>query len=197
MPRDNRGQKWKCIICGKTCKSQTVLLQHMNHPSSRCHPSLHPAILRAAEHVRGQIPDENDVAQADQNDATNDSMMDIDPPMDVDQEYNHPHDEIPAYPPANLRQEPVKLSMEPVKDYHQAAAGTFGKGETFLDNFRKDKYAAQREKHLYYPFASAAEWQFASFIVRSGLSLAKTDELLQQKLVRVRVFVAKDGHSKY
>ncbi|KAJ7038598.1 hypothetical protein C8F04DRAFT_1209379 [Mycena alexandri] len=71
----------------------------------------------------------------------------------------------------------------PVKDFYDGAAETLGRGETFKDKFQQDKYKKERQTNLYYPFASAGEWELAAFINRSGLSLAKTDEFLKLQLV--------------
>jgi len=36
---------------------------------------------------------------------------------------------------------------------------------------------------MYYPFSNAAEWELASFLLSSDLSMRKIDELLKLKLV--------------
>ncbi|KAF8160343.1 hypothetical protein K438DRAFT_1619422 [Mycena galopus ATCC 62051] len=53
------------------------------------------------------------------------------------------------------------------------------KGRTFMETFNSDKYAHERELHLYYPFASADEWQLASFVERSKMFMAQIDEFLK------------------
>jgi hypothetical protein len=67
------------------------------------------------------------------------------------------------------------------------ASQAFGKGKTFLDIFNKDDYADIRNDNLYYPFASQAEWKLASFLLQSGLSMAKTDEFLKLDLVSLNI----------
>ena len=66
------------------------------------------------------------------------------------------------------------------------ASQTFGKGETFLDIFNKDNYADKRNDNLYYPFATQPEWELASFLLKSGLSMAQTDEFLRLDLVSLK-----------
>jgi hypothetical protein len=63
------------------------------------------------------------------------------------------------------------------------ASQAFGKGETFLDIYNKDDYADKRNDNLYYPFATQSEWELASFLLKSGLSMAQTDEFLKPELV--------------
>ncbi|KAJ6564518.1 hypothetical protein B0H19DRAFT_1209885 [Mycena capillaripes] len=109
--------------------------------------------------------------------------MDVDP-MDIDEDYgynvlglNNPDDDDAPTSSINSRQKPVQPSMKPVKEYYKGATKTYGRGETFMDRFHQDQYSSERQTNLYYPFASAEEWEFAS-----NLTIAKTDELLQQRL---------------
>jgi len=70
------------------------------------------------------------------------------------------------------------------------ASQAFGKGETFLDIFNKDNYADMRNDNLYYPFATQEEWKLSSFLLRSGLSMAQTDEFLKLDLVSSSLNIA-------
>jgi hypothetical protein len=65
------------------------------------------------------------------------------------------------------------------------AAEIFGRGESFTDVFNNDKYADRRDDNLYYPFASKPDWEMASFLLRSTLSMAAIDEFLSLELVRL------------
>ena len=71
-----------------------------------------------------------------------------------------------------------------VADEFQGACLTFGKGKTFLEDFTMDPYAAERKVNLYYPFALKEEWELASFLLLSGLSMASITKFLSLKLVR-------------
>jgi hypothetical protein len=68
-------------------------------------------------------------------------------------------------------------------EYYPGAAKIQGQTKTFMDIFDKDKHASKRVNNLYYPFASAKEWEVASFLLKSGLSQAKIDEFLKLELV--------------
>ena len=63
------------------------------------------------------------------------------------------------------------------------AGMTYGQGQTFLDRFNEDQYAACRVENMYYPFSNEDEWEFASFLLSSNLSMQKIDEFLKLKLV--------------
>ena len=67
------------------------------------------------------------------------------------------------------------------------ASDTFGQGQTYMDLFDEDDHAGKREMNLYYPFASQPEWELASFLLKSGLSMVATDEFLKLQMVSAGV----------
>lgn len=67
---------------------------------------------------------------------------------------------------------------------YPSASQTCGKGETFLDLFRKDTFKEKRQAFPYYPFASKDEWELAYFLLHSDLSMNAQNDLLKTKLVR-------------
>ncbi|KAH7920650.1 hypothetical protein BV22DRAFT_1107578 [Leucogyrophana mollusca] len=70
------------------------------------------------------------------------------------------------------------------KEEFAGAAEILGEGRTYLDVFDYDEFAEERKANLYYPFASRGDWKMASFLLRSGLSMAAIDELLALDLIR-------------
>ena len=68
-------------------------------------------------------------------------------------------------------------------EFFSRASKVFGQGETFMDLFDKDEHAEQRTVNLYYPFASQPEWELASYLLNSGLSMAVTVQFLKLQLV--------------
>ena len=77
----------------------------------------------------------------------------------------------------------TESTFEPIVKEHPSAGQTFGKGKTFLENFDTDAYSKQRAGNLYYPFSSKEEWEFASFLLMSGMSMAKITKFLSLKMV--------------
>ncbi|KAG2344282.1 hypothetical protein BDR05DRAFT_860035, partial [Suillus weaverae] len=61
---------------------------------------------------------------------------------------------------------------------------TWGVGKTFMDQFNEDEYAAEREQNQYFPFASKPDWEMASYILRSDLSMAEIDKYLNLEFMR-------------
>jgi len=68
-------------------------------------------------------------------------------------------------------------------EYYEGCSEAFPSGKTFMDVFETDRYAEERKVNLYFPFASCEEWQFASWILHSRLSLTVIDSLLALDLV--------------
>lgn len=57
-------------------------------------------------------------------------------------------------------------------------------GMTFMDLFDSDTNAHFRQDIPYYPFTSREEWEIASFLLRSDLSMNAIDEFLKLAMVR-------------
>ena len=68
-------------------------------------------------------------------------------------------------------------------EQHPSAAKAFGAGSTFMNKFDNDQHSNYRKENLFYPFASREEWQLASFLLRSGMSMALINEFLSLDLV--------------
>jgi len=71
-----------------------------------------------------------------------------------------------------------------VEEY-KSAAEEYGNGTTFMEQFDYDEFSRERTDNLYYPFASKAEWELASFLLRSDLSMKAIDTFLRLELVRL------------
>ncbi|KAJ7784052.1 hypothetical protein B0H14DRAFT_2630709 [Mycena olivaceomarginata] len=69
------------------------------------------------------------------------------------------------------------------KDFHPKPSSTFGTAPTFIDNFSKDRHTNDRQNNLYYPFASADEWEVASYLARSNMTVVQIDEFLKLRLL--------------
>jgi hypothetical protein len=83
---------------------------------------------------------------------------------------------------------PGAVCGEPLKFVEEfpGASKIFGNGHTFMDSFRSDRHGDKRIDNLYYPFASRDEWELASFLSRSNLSMTSTDQFLSLQLVSNR-----------
>jgi hypothetical protein len=70
-------------------------------------------------------------------------------------------------------------------DQHPSASRIYGKGCSFMDTFDMDEHADKRAEQPYYPFASKDEWELASFLLRSNLSIAAINNFLKLQLVNL------------
>ncbi|KIJ11765.1 hypothetical protein PAXINDRAFT_84018 [Paxillus involutus ATCC 200175] len=81
----------------------------------------------------------------------------------------------------------MDYSEEPISrkfiEAYEGGCKVFPGGKSFMDTFREDQYANERLQNLYFPFASQEEWQFASWLLRSRLSVAAIDLLLSLDIV--------------
>ena len=68
-------------------------------------------------------------------------------------------------------------------EFYPGASKIFGSGPTFMDNFDNNQFFEERRAHSHYPFASKDEWHMASFLLRSGLSMAALDNFFKLELV--------------
>lgn len=162
-------------------------MKHLNHPLSPCHSSFlewpventMPPPLSVW--TRNQDYSAAEQAEDEDSSATEDEdmpMEESDTPMEDSND-----EDIYMEGPSS---ENVPKSFR--KEYPGAARivdpGS-KQGQSFMYKFLQDEYAHLRTENLYYPFATSEEWQLASFLSRSPLSVAQTNEFLRLDLVRI------------
>jgi hypothetical protein len=67
------------------------------------------------------------------------------------------------------------------------AAQPIGSGQTFMEWLDSDQFALDRKKNIYYPFASKAEWEMASFLMRSSMTMKDIDDFFKLQHVCYRL----------
>ncbi|KIK80661.1 hypothetical protein PAXRUDRAFT_28104 [Paxillus rubicundulus Ve08.2h10] len=67
---------------------------------------------------------------------------------------------------------------------YEGCSETFPGGKMFMDTFKEDQFATDRQHNPYYPFSSGDEWELMSWLLRSGLSLTAIDSLMSLKLLK-------------
>ncbi|KAG2737289.1 hypothetical protein P692DRAFT_20762125, partial [Suillus brevipes Sb2] len=156
----------RCPSCSKRFKNEGCFLQHLNQPSSHCYKwdGNLVRILRPAQAPSPQFPLHNDT------DPTFDpEYMDHGVDADTGAEYGSSGSQ------ADYGEE---------VEFYDGAGKTWGVGKTFMDQFNEDEYAAEREQNQYFPFASKPDWEMASYILRSDLSMAEIDEYLNLEFTK-------------
>lgn len=161
----------RCPRCGKKFKDQTNLLQHMNQPFSSCLTHFEECINIATTLQSGPTISESD--DMDQ--------QGFEPPFFMDTAEDYFVSSIPASTCQNPEDEDKQNPFNSKK--HPTSGSVYGRGETFMDKCDKDKFTERRTGNIYYPFASRGEWELASFLLRSRLSMAAVDSFLKLELV--------------
>lgn len=162
------------------CASIQDELSHL--PTAR-----HPKAARKANNQPEVVQDDNWVLDTEEHDA---NAMDIDSEPEPPRQENAVSDhDLPQPQPEPHFQSGPDGSQYYITE-HPSAAYTYGQGKTFMDEFRKDEFAHCRETtaNVYYPFDSSAEWELGSFLLRSSLSMADTDQFLKLKMVSVNYY---------
>jgi hypothetical protein len=163
----------RCPRCGKKFKDQTSLLQHMNQPISSCLTHFEECI-----NIATTLQSDRPVSESDDMD-----QQSFEPPdfMDTVEDYSlaASRSSLSASTSQNSedKQNPFNIKK------HPTSGSVYGRGETFMDQCNKDRFTEMRKGHLYYPFVSRDEWELASFLLRSRLSMAAVDRFLKLKLV--------------
>jgi hypothetical protein len=185
MPRVHRAQKISfCPDCGKRFANETRVLQHMNQPSNACGSwtndlsNLHCDHRPPVHNLKGSHPS----ADSEPHRQPTPDYGDFNYQDSFDDARQGNFDDT-AYHPTNSEEHRNTLTGR-VVDSHPNTPSVYPGGTTFMDQFFNDECAGQRKENLYYPFASGAEWQLASWLLRSRLSMAAIDDFLSLQLVR-------------
>ena len=185
-PRLRRSHKMSfCPDCGRRFANETRVRQHMNQPSSACGSWMdnllrfHRHTSAASNHAnvhsldRYQPGPPSDVAfEAENTYAQNEFGLNnsdtTDIPFNADADEDH--------------------SSIPVVDTHPNIPSVHPGGTTFMDQFFSDEYSRFRQENVYYPFVSETDWQLASWLLHSRLSMAAINTFLSLELVCLSVF---------
>ena len=154
------------------------VLQHLNQLTGSCYKEPFFNDRRARNHVKSldDVPPTEPSAQHHNNSsAATEDEFDIKMGFE-----NYPE----SAPPAAFGDQPEQLGPERFVEMYEGSVECFAGGKTFMDEFMADQYAEQRWENLYFPWASQSEWAFASWLLRSRLSMAAIDSLLALDLVR-------------
>jgi len=167
-----------CPRCGKNFLDESRVVNHMNQPISSCLifyeevTRMNEALAASKAQDASPSPRRSPSPQDQFPPSSSNSIHDQDPfseHMDVDQ-----GDE-----------ESEQLPTPPFRVDYPGASQTYGKGTSFMDVFEQDAHSLERRAQPYYPFASNHEWEMASFLLRSNLSMKSIDKFLKLHLVRL------------
>ena len=165
----------ECPRCGKEFNNEMSTLAHLNQPISKCRRDFE-AYLQENSHKR------HERQKRRKNQSTHNNVPETFADIDMDSESEpsivKPFDSGPS--------EPHEFFTEEFPE----AAKTYGNGPTYMDKFDADDYAHLRRDCPYYPFSSRDEWELASFLLRSDLSMSAIDQFLKLLLVRITSIIS-------
>ncbi|KAF8546867.1 hypothetical protein OG21DRAFT_1527549 [Imleria badia] len=93
------------------------------------------------------------------------------------------HKDASYYNPIDSEEHQDSITSRVVNS-HPNTPSIYPGGTTFMDQFFNDKCAGHHQDNLYYPFASGTEWQLASWLLRSHLSMDSIDNFLSLRLIK-------------
>jgi hypothetical protein len=165
----------RCPGCASKFRDQKAVLSHMNQPLGSCHSHVAPKLTLSEElarynerkpvdpNVNTMPPPEDNFAVYPSNGSSHDMEIDV--------------------ATANYGVDDSNLPSLPFLEKYTGAAQSYGSGNTFMDGFDSDEYASARIQNLYYPFDSKDEWELASFLLLSNLSMSSINKFLSLALV--------------
>lgn len=164
----------RCPSCGKGgFADHESVARHMSQPRSGC-ANWTDNLVRLHENLTPSVDHDS---------------MSIDEPSIVQGLHELGQNELPedAEDAPALEELPERRSSS--THYFPGAAQVYEGGTTFLDKFEADEFNKHRLLNVYYPFGSSGDWELASWLLRSGLSMGAIDSLLSLNLVRLFVLV--------
>jgi hypothetical protein len=163
----------QCPSCGKDgFKTDTAVARHMSQPRSGCNSWLDDLIR-----LKAHLPLEDD-------------PMDLEDvgEQEGDLYLGNTDDNGWGSPGGGGWNEASEEEMHgKVTDYFPGAAETYGIGYTFLGLFNTDENSVYHKTNLYYPFSCKEDWEIASWLLHSGLSMGKIDTFLSLEMVSNRL----------
>ena len=193
MPRARTGRgrlkNISCPHCRKKFHSETNVLRHMNQPTGDCYgTNWYQVPSNTPQHQ------EDDPGLGSANDPVGLGASHF--PTSGSEARGSAAGYYPLSPRSdsgladiyqNLEDHRMELddsdARQSFTELYPDCSDSYPGGSTFMDTFWQDEHTQERRVNLYFPFASAEEWQLASWRLRSGLSMAAIDSLLSLTLV--------------
>ncbi|KAF8547631.1 hypothetical protein OG21DRAFT_1527027 [Imleria badia] len=164
----------RCPWCGKKFCTESNVLRHLNQPASLCFGK---SLFEAPSPTEDIAMDDEQPCSPEEDKILDNAHQ----PLQVDGDDDSDLDM--AYDPLNPSLDDQPFLGRFVEAF-EGCAETFPGGKTFMDNFREDQYTEQRRENLSFPFASKVEWDFASWLLRSRLSMAAINLLLSLDIIK-------------
>ncbi|KAF9521661.1 hypothetical protein CPB83DRAFT_900428 [Crepidotus variabilis] len=195
MPDGPPKSKFPCPICAKKFASQDSVERHISQPLSRCRYIFEDVMHYSQQNVANPSispPNSSNSPNLHPSVSPLSFQPNDSPEMDVDLEIYNTGDgdgQVPTTstnenifvdkPAISLAQGPLPSPHHIEKHPNSSNIDHNRRGKTFMNVFKEDEHHSKRKTNTYYPFASQLEWQLASFLLKSSLSMAALDEFLK------------------
>ena len=181
---------FQCPSCGKAgFKDDVAVARHMNQPRSGCSTWLQDIIRLQA------VQTDHSMNIDDEHDIPDDSLHLADLHQDYERLGGWEEDIFrggvnsdEGVFTGNINEEGT-LPADDFIDWFPGSSHSYGKGPTFLDLFNSDENSVYRATNPYYPFSGRKDWEVASWLLRSGLSMGKIDSFLSLEMVGTLIFI--------
>ncbi|KAF8824095.1 hypothetical protein HHX47_DHR9000263 [Lentinula edodes] len=159
---------FSCPYCGHLCKTEAGRRSHVKQTLCNYKPGLVPLSTLSSLFSSTSL---SSLSPALGSSSPRPSNSELDPWTEEEQENFMDVDHTEA-------------DSGPVQIPFPNASQIVGQGATFMDDFNDDRFADERGTNLYYPFASRPEWETASFLLNSSLSMQEIDVYLKLDLTK-------------
>ena len=182
---------YQCPSCGKdNFKDHSAVARHMSQSSSGCSTWLQDLICLHSASVQARTANSMDIDH-EPNIPDIDSELDGPGFGDCDEVFQGGSGEGDG----QVHEEGTLTDLDFI-DWHPEPSQTYGRGHTFLDWFHSDENSVYRAANHYYPFSSRKDWEVVSWLLRSGLSMAKINSFLSLEMVSFKLFHCICGSDK-
>ena len=191
-----------CPRCKRRFKNEATVLNHQNQPRSRCRLRYEQLLEISLSKKKYQLRQAtNRLARSNvlqPSSSGTHSQLQPDSSSEPDNFESNPQtyhsgihgseNDIEMLPDDAISDDNPRPDIQTSNHYHideySGSAMVFGSGRNFMDKFDADQFSSERMEQPYYPFASRDEWELASYLLRSSLSMAAIDQLLKLELVK-------------
>ncbi|KAF9033510.1 hypothetical protein BJ165DRAFT_1410263 [Panaeolus papilionaceus] len=184
MPASSASKKFPCLRCGKLFESEANATNHMNQPQALCRYT-HENVI----HFNKIEQDKRDSLEPHSPDVLNTNNLEY-PDADAGP-YSEPMEGIKegpqlgpsifSHPTPQERTQSLHCEDFPLEGAHRTWNETHP-GKTFMALFAENPLSSTHENLPYYPFSTRTEWEVASFLLQSGMSMAKIDQFLKLEI---------------
>lgn len=174
---------FQCPLCSKGgFKDEVAVAHHMNQPLSGCSTWLHDIIRLDSALTESMDVIDDELSTPNDSHHLANTYEDHNRSGGWDEDTGSGANLNEGGFTGSVNEEEISPTSDFI-DWFPGASRSYGTGHTFLDLFNLDKNSMHHARNLYYPFSGQKDWELASWLLRLGLSMGKTDSFLSLEIV--------------